>query len=120
MDPAKYIFFFNLRAYDRLHKPAALEDKESTAAVQGAQTAIAVDGDAQVAEMQGKFRALGAPDHDSIAAAAMLGPQTVASSPWPGDAESERDNIINEELYIHAKVRFPSSSSSFSSSAHPY
>lgn len=118
MDPAKYIFFFNLRAYDRLHKPAAaLENKESTAAVQGAQAAIAVDGDAQVAEMQGKFQALGAPDHDSIAAAAMLGPQTVASSPWPGDAESERDNIINEELYIHAKVRSPSS---FSPSAHPY
>lgn len=100
VDPAKYISFFNLRAYDRLQKlKAGLDGKEST------QKDAVVDGDAQVAEMQEKFAVLGAPDHDSIAAAAMLGPQTVASIPWPGDADSERNNIVNEELYVHAKVR---------------
>lgn len=104
VDPAKYLFFFNLRAYDRLHKPAALHDKESAADVQRAQAAAAADGDAQVAAMQEKFAELGGSNHDSIAAAAMLGPETVASTQWHGDADAERDNIINEELYVHAKV----------------
>lgn len=102
VDPAKYITFFNLRAYDRLQKLAAGQDgKES------AQKEAARDGDGQVAEIQERFAVLGAPDHDSIAAAAMLGPQTVVSTPWPGDADEERDNIVNEELYVHAKVLLP-------------
>lgn len=111
VDPAKYIFFFNLRAYDRLQKLAAgVDGKESThKEKESTHKETVVDGDAQVAEMQEKFAVLGAPDHDSIAAAAMLGPQTVESIPWPGDADSERDNIVNEELYIHAKVRSPRS-----------
>lgn len=105
VDPAKYLFFFNLRAYDRLHKPAALYDKEAAADVQRAQAVAAADGDEQVAAMQKKFAELGGSNHDSIAAAAMLGPETVASTQWRGDADAERDNIINEELYIHSKVR---------------
>lgn len=108
VDPTKYISFFNLRTYDRLHKPAAQHDKKSAAAGQHAEGAAAmvvvrVDGDEQVQE---KPAELGAPHHDSMAAAAMLGPQTVTSTPYHGGADEERDSIVNEELYIHAKVRF--------------
>lgn len=107
VDPTQYIFFFNLRTYDRLHKPAVQQDKKSAAAGQQAEeeeavVVVLVDGDEQVQE---KSAELGAPNHDSMATAAMLGPQTVASTPYHGGADEERDSIVNEELYIHAKVR---------------
>lgn len=112
VDPTKYIFFFNLRTYDRLHKPAAPHEEESAAAGEQAEGAAAVavvvvDGDEQVATMQEKPAELDAPNHDSIAAAAMLGSQTVESTPWHGGIDAERDSIVNEELYVHAKVRSP-------------
>jgi phospholipase D1/2 len=41
---------------------------------------------------------------DSIAKNAMLDGGRVSDEPWQGNPEEERDNFVQEELYIHAKV----------------
>lgn len=41
---------------------------------------------------------------DSIAHNAMLGGNRVSDEPWEGDPEAEKDNFVQEELYIHAKA----------------
>lgn len=46
----------------------------------------------------------GIKEHDSIAADAMLGKRKVGNEQWEGDEENERQNFVNEELYVHAKV----------------
>ncbi len=41
---------------------------------------------------------------DSIAKDAMLNGGKVSDEAWEGDPEAEKENIVQEELYIHAKV----------------
>lgn len=41
---------------------------------------------------------------DSIAKDAMLNEGKVSEEPWDGDPEGEKENFVQEELYIHAKV----------------
>ena len=41
---------------------------------------------------------------DSIASCALLGENKVSDEPWEGDPETERENFVQEELYVHAKV----------------
>lgn len=41
---------------------------------------------------------------DSIAKNAMKDTKNVSEEPWGEDEQLERDNIVQEELYIHAKV----------------
>ena len=41
---------------------------------------------------------------DSIAKDAMLNGGKVSEEPWEGDPEVEKENFVQEELYIHAKV----------------
>ena len=41
---------------------------------------------------------------DSIASCALLGESKVSDEPWEGDPETERENFVQEELYVHAKV----------------
>lgn len=46
----------------------------------------------------------GIPSSDSIAATAMLNGGKVSEQEWTGDLESEKENFVQEELYIHGKV----------------
>ena len=41
---------------------------------------------------------------DTIAKDAMFRQGKVSDEPWEGDAETEKENFVQEELYIHAKV----------------
>lgn len=41
---------------------------------------------------------------DSIAEDAMARGGTVSEEPWEGEVEAEKDNFVQEELYIHAKL----------------
>ena len=43
-------------------------------------------------------------DQDSIARTAMLNGGKVSEQKWEGDAESEKENFVQEELYIHGKL----------------
>lgn len=143
IDPKQYIFFFNLRIYDRLPKSKALEEVEKKAGVsydhlQHA-NAAEVMGEGGVTQGRGwddtsaegpidsgggagcrgelgkkkdgfeKLRGeaqkkglLNEPD--SIAKDAMLGGDTVTSELSSEEEGSEKENFINEELYVHAKV----------------
>ena len=41
---------------------------------------------------------------DSIASTAMLNGGKVSEQPWDGEPEQEKENFVQEELYVHAKV----------------
>lgn len=41
---------------------------------------------------------------DSVAKDAMLNEGKVSEEPWEGDPEAEKENFVQEELYIHGKV----------------
>ncbi|KAH8146704.1 uncharacterized protein LAJ45_09387 [Morchella importuna] len=141
VDPKKYIFFFNLRSYDRLHKSKELEEKEAAAGIPyseiqrahaadvmgeegvtggrgwedtSSESSVDEDAGAQYTselrarkerfERSGKKAKNNLKEHDSIAADAMLNERQVSDEVWEGDEASERQNFVNEELYIHAKV----------------
>lgn len=148
IDPAKYIFVFNLRSYDRLNKTPAMkkQEEESGVTYQEVQRANAeevmssgvhgVHDDSSSSEGEGddsgdeekqrmadrkrRFEAKRAkvglgedggnnedkiPSVDTIAKNAMLGEPKVSDEPWDhGDFETEKENFVQEELYIHGKV----------------
>ena len=43
-------------------------------------------------------------NEDTIAATAMLDGGKVSEKPWEGDLEKEKENFVQEELYIHGKL----------------
>jgi len=149
IDPAKYVFVFNLRSYDRLNKTPAMkkQEEESGVSYQEVQRANAeevmssgvhgVTGDSSSSEGEGdddaeedkrrlaerkrlfeeKRAKVGlqknggdeegsnVPSVDSIAKSAMLDEKKPSEEKWAdGDLESEKENFVQEELYIHGKV----------------
>jgi phospholipase D1/2 len=144
VDPAKYIFVFNLRAYDRIDKTPSLiqQEKESGISYQELQRAEAeeimgtgihgyegerdepeshgkskghrIDEDEQHRIIDRKRRFEAARKHldvkdpvtsaESIAEDAMARGGLVSEEPWEGDPEAEKENFVQEELYIHAKL----------------
>ncbi|KAL9114506.1 MAG: hypothetical protein Q9227_001587, partial [Pyrenula ochraceoflavens] len=140
LDPSKYIFVFNLRAYDRLNKTPGLIKQEEKSGVkyQDLQRAEAEeimgsgihgdpseseDKDAQggqissderqrIIDKKRQFEA--AREHmdakdpvtsaDSIAEDAMMHGGKVSEEPWAGETEAEKENFVQEELYIHGKL----------------
>ena len=138
VDPANHIFIFNLRAYDRLNKTAAIEAQEEKSGVkyQEVQRANAEEimgggipsstdenpkhkddsGNQEMERNMDKKRQFEAArteaglggkestEADSIAASSMLNGGKVSDRHWDGDAESEKANFVQEELYIHGKL----------------
>lgn len=41
---------------------------------------------------------------DSVAHATMLNGGKLSDEPWEGDPEAEKENFVQEELYVHGKV----------------
>lgn len=149
VDPTKYIFFFNLRSYDRLNVTPSIKKQEEKSGVKyqdvqraeaeeimdtgihgsrdqedGADThmgrkhAIHFHDDSgdeskeartdakrkyeAAAEAAGTDRE---PEStDTVAKNAMLNQPNLVDEKWEGDLETEVDNWIQEELYIHGKV----------------
>lgn len=126
VDPEKYIFFFNLRSYDRLHVSRKLREQEEKSGMsykelQQAEVdeleAPADDGETareRAADMRRKFAADeegvgkgdqgGLIDPDSIADDAMLTDKKPSTEEWDGEPEDEKEHFFQEELYIHAKI----------------
>ncbi|KAI9372639.1 hypothetical protein BJX61DRAFT_431411 [Aspergillus egyptiacus] len=140
VDPTNHIFIFNLRAYDRINKTAALEEleKESGVTFHDIQRGIAetlasesvhpsvgkegdkheVDYDDAKREKEERLAKLQkyeernkahASDHvaankDTVSHTTMLNGGKVSEEVWEGDPESEKENFVQEELYVHAKV----------------
>lgn len=129
-----HLFFYNLRSYDRLNKTPAIVRQEEISGVpyQDVQRAEAHEimgesirrssdssessiGDhdrRRIIDQKRKFEAkkeeAAAKDPvtsvDSIAEHAMLGESRIVDEPWEGDPEAEKENFVQEELYIHSKV----------------
>lgn len=159
IDPTKYLFFFNLRTYDRLNKTPQIKEQEEKSGVryQDVQRAEAeeimgegihgtqdVEGDRdrhmghkseqpkprdkqrekeeylaeerkdddteRVADAKRKFDAAAKGRDEKFSTSYSVGHHTMAgtgplsSESWEGDPESEVENWIQEELYIHAKL----------------
>jgi phospholipase D1/2 len=142
LDPTKYIFIFNLRAYDRINKTPALirQEEDSGVSYQELQRAeaeeimgsgihgytdgssddeaatartVSSDEKERIIDRKRKFEAarrqVDAEDPitstDSIAEDAMARGGLVSEEPWEGeDKEAEKENFVQEELYVHAKL----------------
>ena len=132
-DPTKYIFFFNLRKYDRLNKTRAMQDQEAKSGVkyQDVQKAYAQEimggtlptesddkpGTApeeaqKLAQVKKQFEAAKEDagnlnektEEDSVATTTMLNGPKMTELPFDGDVDEEKANFVQEELYIHGKL----------------
>ncbi|KAK6355023.1 hypothetical protein TWF696_004150 [Orbilia brochopaga] len=129
IDPCQYLFFFSLRSYDRLNRTERITKKEERTGVkyEDVQHAQAhevmnesgITGGAGFDKSEGEnmkkdketFEEEQAEDkphdqtaEDTIAKDALESGQTVSEESFQGDGELEKENIITEQCYIHAKV----------------
>jgi phospholipase D1/2 len=127
IDPEKYIFFFNLRSYDRINVTPTLKKREEksgmsymeleTVEIDELEASPEEGGEAarqKAAELRKKYMdesgAVGKGDQggiidpDSIADDAMLTEKKPSNEEWEGEPEDEKQHFFQEELYIHAKI----------------
>lgn len=140
VDPTEHIFFFNLRAYDRINRTPSLEQLEKQAGVSyqdiqrgiaetimsdSVHPAIGKEGDkgekdyqTSAEERQEKIDRLrkfesqleghqtdeGLDSKDTVAQTTMLNGGRMSDEVWQGDPEGEKNNFVQEELYVHGKV----------------
>ncbi len=130
IDPTQYIYFFNLRSYDRLHRTSSLKKQEKESGVTYREAERAHEKEIMGEDVN---RVLGSetPGPDSaptnpdarhkfedapaagesklsrtatVAHHAMAGQGSVRDLPWEGKDEDEVNSWIQEELYIHTKL----------------
>ncbi|USW53501.1 Putative phospholipase D/Transphosphatidylase [Septoria linicola] len=129
VDPMKYLRFYNLRSYDRININASMAQVEQQAGVsyddarrgydqQYGHTLNSDQYNQEYADANGNANAYnqyqqaaqqasgeGASGRwDSVAECYMLNGPDIRSVPWQGDAETEMDAYVSEELYIHSKL----------------
>jgi phospholipase D1/2 len=131
IDPMQYIRFYNLRNYDRINAGSTMQQVEQQAGVsyddarQGHDQKFAqvLDSPEYGQEYADPTSNLGAYDKyqqaaqsvrggselasgrwDSVAECYMLHGPDIRTVPWDGDAQSELDAFVSEELYIHSKL----------------
>ena len=128
-DPMEYIRFYNLRNYDRINHSKSMKDVEEKAGVKYDDARRGFDqrvGHGRESKKYGKGHERpeenddaykkyqkaakevhgggGKQSWDSIASCYMLGGEDIRNVPWNGDAQSELDALVSEELYIHSKL----------------
>ncbi|KAF3186822.1 hypothetical protein TWF225_004449 [Orbilia oligospora] len=131
IDPVKYISFFSLRSYDRLNRTERIEKKEERTGVKyedvqhaQAHEVMSEEGvtgghgygkDESVQYHMQKDREAFEKDQkedkphdketkDSIAQDALKSSRRPSEEGFQGDEELEKENIVTEQCYIHAKV----------------
>jgi phospholipase D1/2 len=127
IDPEKYIFFFNLRSYDRINVTPTLKKREEksgmsymeleTVEIDELEASPEEGGEEarrKAAELRKKYmdesEAVGKGDQggiidpDSIADDAMFTEKKPSNEEWEGEPEDEKQHFFQEELYIHAKI----------------
>lgn len=133
VEPTKYLRFYNLRNYDRINASAAMSEVEEQSGVnyddarrgydeQHAQTVNPAEYGQEYAEQDNAKAAydqfqkvakdvhnsqddgLGSGRWDTVAECYMLHGTDLRNVPWEGDAQSEMDAFVSEELYIHSKL----------------
>ncbi|KAK5122151.1 hypothetical protein LTR85_004397 [Meristemomyces frigidus] len=134
VDPMEYLRFYNLRNYDRINSSNAMAQVEQKSGVAyddarkgydqkfgqvidsqqyGQDYADPATGNddynryqqaAQEVQGQGGASGLASGKWDSVASCYCLGGEDIRNVPWDGDAQSELDAFVSEELYIHSKI----------------
>ncbi|WPG99777.1 phospholipase D/nuclease [Acrodontium crateriforme] len=126
VDPMKYLRFYNLRNYDRIASSKAVQQVEQAAGVGYDEAQQSFDqkfgqagdsqnyGQAPVSEaVLDRFQQASQNVHgessakgrwDSVAECYMLNGKDIRNVLWEGDAQSEMDAFVSEELYIHSKL----------------
>ena len=130
VEPMDYIRFYNLRNYDRINAGKKMEDVEKKAGVDYDDARSGFDqkyGHAGDSEKYGaghenkknqndeayqKYQQAAKEVHggaskqdwDSVASCYMLGGEDIRNVPWDGNAQSEMNAFVSEELYIHSKL----------------
>lgn len=133
VDPMRYIRFYNLRNYDRINSSRAMQKVEQQAGVSYEDARKGYDqryGQAIESQQYGSqysdprynddamnryqqaaqqirgqgHRMLNSSYWDSVAQCYMLYGPSLSDAPWDGDAQSEFDAYVSEELYIHSKL----------------
>ena len=130
VDPMKYIRFYNLRNYDRIDRSEKMGKIEARAgttydeARKGHDQRFGQVGDEekyasghehpgdneeaferyQKAAHEVEARAGPERDWSSVASCYMLGGEDIRNVPWTGNADSEIQAFVSEELYIHSKL----------------
>lgn len=130
IDPMKYIRFYNLRNYDRINSSKAMKDVEERAGVsyddarRGHDQKFGQVGDRKENYGHGHQRpheneeafnryqqaaqeihgVQGHKGWDSVASCYMLNGEDIRNVPWSGNAQSELEAFVSEELYIHSKL----------------
>ncbi|TKA62027.1 hypothetical protein B0A55_10961, partial [Friedmanniomyces simplex] len=127
VDPMQYIRFYNLRNYDRINSSDTMARVEQQAGVayddarrghdqQYGQVTDPQQYGQHYADPAGNADAYnryqqaaqnvhdGGGRWDSVAECYMLGGEDIRNVPWDGDAQSEFDAFVSEELYIHTKL----------------
>ena len=124
-DAKKYIRFYNLRNYDRIHAGAAMSQVEDASGV-SYQEARKEHDDIVGAGYDGRGEETGAAagqsnkkyeryqeaasqvkdgsKYDSVSECYMDNGPSIESIPWIGTEEAEFDAYVSEELYIHSKI----------------
>lgn len=128
VDPMDYIRFYNLRNYDRINTSKAMQRVEQQAGIDyddarkghDQRYGQVIDGQQYGNEYSDRRHNDEAFDRyqqaaqevhghqpsrwDSVAECYMLGGEDIRNVPWDGDAQSEMDAFVSEELYIHSKL----------------
>lgn len=124
-DAKKYIRFYNLRNYDRIHAGAAMAEVEDASGV-SYQAARKEHDDIVGAGYDGRGEETGAvagqanqnydryqeaashvtdgSRYDSVSECYMDNGPSIEAIPWLGTEEAEMDAFVSEELYIHTKI----------------
>lgn len=123
-DAKKYIRFYNLRNYDRIHANDTMEKVEKASGV-NYEDARREHDDIVGAGYDGRGEETGAAPgqqnlaydkyqaaaskaepskYDTVSHCYMDNGASIKDIPWFGSAESEMDAFVSEELYIHSKI----------------
>ena len=128
IDPMEYIRFYNQRNYDRINSSKTMQRVEQQAGIDYDDARRGYDqryghtvdsqqygneyGDQRYDnEAFDRYQQAAQKVHgrqpgrwDSVAECYMLGGEDIRNVPWDGDAQSEMDAFVSEELYIHSKL----------------
>lgn len=123
-DAKKYIRFYNLRNYDRIHANDTMQRVEKASGVdyedarrehddivgagydgRGEETGAAAGQQNQAYDRYQAAAAKAEPSkYDTVSHCYMDNGASIKDIPWYGSADSEMDAFVSEELYIHSKV----------------
>ncbi|KAF2863254.1 phospholipase D/nuclease [Piedraia hortae CBS 480.64] len=115
VDPMQYIRFYNLRNYDRIRNDSDGRSAQRETSTNYDNVGLGLDQRSRGGDEYNASREMsqqgdsarprgGGHGWDTVSSCYMLGGEDIRNVPWDGDAESELDAFVSEQLYIHSKL----------------